>query len=71
MKNLCPQFKRMAVERSKCRESLIDLAKAPDIRVELLYRWRQELLGKKEACFPDQGNASLTAEQADIAWLIK
>jgi transposase len=61
----------MAVERSKCRESLMDLAKELDIRVELLYHWRKELLGKKEACFPGRGNARLPAEQAGIAWLKK
>jgi transposase len=65
------EFKRMAVELSKGRESLVELAKELDIRVELLYRWRQELLKKKEASFPGRGNASLSPLEAENVRLKK
>ncbi len=65
------EFKRMAVELSKNRESLVELAQELDIRVELLYRWRQELIEKKEASFPGRGNVSLSPLEAENVRLKK
>jgi transposase len=65
------EFKRMAVELSQSRENMRTLAKELDIRVELLYRWRQELLDKKEASFPGRGNVSLSPLEAENARLKK
>lgn len=47
------------------------LAKELNIRVEVFYRWRQELLNKKEARFPGRGNASLSPLEAENARLNK
>lgn len=61
------EFKLMTVELSKSRANLNELAKELGIRVELLYRWRNELLDKGAGSFPGKH----TPEEAEIARLKK
>lgn len=61
----------MTVELSKNREDLKELAEELDIRVELIYRWRRELLEKKTGSFPGHGKPRQTPEEAEIAHLKK
>ncbi len=65
------EFKLMAVELSKTRENINDLAKELGIRPELIYRWRTEILDKKEGSFPGNGKPKYTTEEAEIARLKK
>jgi transposase len=65
------EFKLMAVELSKTRENINELAKELGIRPELIYRWRTELLDKKEGSFPGKGKPKQTPEEAEIARLKK
>ena len=50
----------MTVELSKSQEDLKELAKELDIRVEIIYRWRKELLEKKTGNFPGHGKPKQT-----------
>ena len=61
----------MTVELSKTRENLNELAKELGIRVELIYRWRNELLDKGAGSFPGHGKPNHTPEEAEIARLQK
>ena len=61
----------MAVELSKSRDNLNELARELGIRVELIYRWRTEFLDKGEGCFPGHGKPKHTPEEAEIARLKK
>jgi transposase len=65
------EFKLMTVELSKSRANLNELAKELGIRVELLYRWRNELLDKGAGSFPGHGKPKHTPEEAEIAKLKK
>lgn len=61
----------MAVELSKSRDNLNELARELGIRVELLYRWRSEHLQKPEGSFSGHGKPRHTPEEAEIARLKK
>lgn len=61
----------MAVELSKSRDNLNDLARELGVRAELLYRWRTEFMDKGEGSFPGHGIAKHTPEEAEIARLKK
>ncbi len=61
----------MTVELSKSRANLNELAKELGIRVELIYRWRTELLDKRSGSFPGHGKPKHTPEEAEIAKLKK
>src|SRR5687768_17422163 len=65
------EFKLMTVELSKSRVNLNELAKELGIRVELIYRWRTELLDKRSGSFPGHGKPKHTPEEAEIARLKK
>jgi transposase len=65
------EFKLMTVELSKSRKDLAALAKELDINVDLIYRWRKELLDKREGGFPGNGKVKQTSEEAQIARLKK
>ena len=39
----------------------------PDLRPDLIYRWRREALANDGASFPGQGNKMMTEEQKEIA----
>lgn len=65
------EFKQMAVELSKSRENLNELADELGIRSELIYRWRRELLDIGEGSFPGYGKPKQTPEEAEIARLKK
>lgn len=65
------EFKLMTVELSKSRENLNELAQELGIRVELIYRWRTELLDKGEGSFPGHRKPKHTPEEAEIAKLKK
>jgi transposase-like protein len=65
------EFKLMTVELSKSRANLNELAKELGIRVELIYRWRNELLDKGAGSFPGHGIPKHTPEEAEIARLKK
>ena len=57
----------MTVELSKSRANLNELAQELGIRVELIYRWRTELLDKRTGSFPGHGKPKHTPEEAEIA----
>jgi transposase len=65
------EFKLMAVELSKTRENIQELAKELGIRPELIYRWRSEHLDKPEGSFTGHGKPRHTPEEAEIARLKK
>lgn len=65
------EFKQMAVELSKNRENIVELAAELDIQPGLLYRWRGEAFRQKGASFPGQGNPIQSAEGKEIAKLKK
>ena len=58
-----PEFKQMAVELSRHRKDIKNLAEELDIRPELIYRWRREASGPPGISFPGQGNPKQTAEE--------
>lgn len=65
------EFKVMAVELSKTRESIVLLAKELDVRPELVYRWRREFMENSQISFPGNGNVARTPEQEEIFRLKK
>ncbi len=65
------EFKLMAVELSKSREHINELAKELDIRPELIYRWCSEHQQKPEGSFTSHGKARQTPEEGEIARLKK
>jgi transposase len=65
------EFKLMVVELSKSREDLTKLAQELEIRAELIYRWRRELLENPEGVFPGNGRPVQTEQEAEIARLKK
>lgn len=65
------EFKLMAVELSRARENIPQLALELGIRADLIYRWRKEFKNKGEVSFSGKGKTILTAEEAEIARLKK
>ncbi|WP_460970158.1 transposase [Pontibacter aydingkolensis] len=65
------EFKLMAVELSKSRNSIQELAHELGVCPELIYRWRPEHLEKPEGSFTGHGKARHTPEEAEIARLRK
>jgi len=61
----------MAVELSKHRNDIGELAAELDIKPDLLYRWRREAFGSQGTSFPGQGNPKQTTEEKEIATLKK
>lgn len=66
-----PAFKRQAVELSKDRKNLSELARELGVKVTLLYKWRREFDTYETGSFPGNGNLKLTPEQAHIQDLEK
>ena len=64
-------FKRHAVELSKDRKNLSELARELGIQVTLLYKWRKEFDAFQAGSFPGNGNLKLTPEQERIRELEK
>lgn len=64
-------FKRQAVELSKNRKNLSELARELGIKPQLLYNWRKEFDEFWEGSFPGNGNLKLTPEQERIRDLEK
>jgi transposase len=65
------EFKEMAVELSRHREDISELAEELDIKPDLLYRWRREANKVQGGAFPGHGNPKMTEEQKEIARLKK
>lgn len=65
------EFKQMAVELSKTRPNVKELAKELGIREELINRWRREFLKDPESSFPGHGNPKQNNQEAEIARLKK
>ncbi len=59
-------FKRQALELSKDRKNLSELARELGIKPTMLYKWRKESEEYGEGSFPGNGNLKLTAEQERI-----
>lgn len=66
-----PAFKTKAVQLSKERTNVSELARELGIAVTLLYKWRKEYEEFGEGSFPGNGNLKLTAEQEKIYELEK
>ena len=64
-------FKRQAVELSKDRKNLSELARELGIQVTLRYKWRKEFDAFQSGSFPGNGNLKLTPEQERIGELEK
>ena len=64
-------FKRQAVELSKGRKNLSELARELGIKPHQLYNWRKELKEFGEGSFPGNGKLKLTSEQEKIHELEK
>lgn len=64
-------FKIRAVELSKDRSNLSELARELGIKVSLLYKWRKEYQQFGTGSFPGNGNLKLTPEQERIHELEK
>ena len=65
------EFKIMAVELSKSHSNMAILAKEMDVRPELLYRWRRELIEHPQSSFPGNGLIGRTPDQEEIYRLKK
>ena len=65
------EFKEMAVELSRHRDDISQLAEELDIKPDLLYRWRREANKAQGGAFPGHGNPKMTEEQKEIARLKK
>lgn len=65
------EFKVMAVELSRTRDNMADLAQELGVRPELLYRWRREFTASAETSFPGNGKIVRTPEQEEIHRLKK
>ena len=59
-------FKRQAVELSKGRKNLSELARELGIKPHHLYNWRKEFEEFGEGSFPGNGNLKQTPEQERI-----
>lgn len=64
-------FKRQAVELSKGRKNLSELARELGVRPHQLYNWRKEYQEFGEGSFPGNGKIKLTPEQERIHELEK
>ena len=58
------EFKLRAVRMSYETSDMPQLAKELGMRVELLYRWRAEMLKVESKRFPGHGNKAMTPEEA-------
>ena len=65
------EFKLNAVELSYSRKNIVELANELNIRPELLYRWRTELVSYEGKSFPGRGNPKMTEEESEVAQLKK
>ena len=70
-KNYDPAFKRQAVELTKTRKNVSELARELGLQPQLLYKWRKEYDALSEGSFPGNGNLKLTPEQEKIHELEK
>ena len=61
----------MTVQLIKTRQNLNESAKELSIRVELLYRWRNEVLDKGAGNLPGRCKPKHTPEEAETARLMK
>ncbi|WP_312903152.1 IS3 family transposase [Chryseobacterium taichungense] len=66
-----PSFKTKAVQLSKERTNVSELARELGIAVTLLYKWRKEYEEFGEGSFPGNGNLKLTPDQEKIHQLEK
>jgi transposase len=66
-----PAFKRQAVELTKTRKNVSELARELGIHPQLLYKWRSDYYELGEGSFPGNGNLKLTPEQKKIHELEK
>jgi transposase len=64
-------FKKRAVELSKNRKNLSELARELGISVAQLYKWRKESEEFGSGSFPANGNIKQTPEQERISFLEK
>ena len=64
-------FKVKAVQLSKERDNISELARELGIKATMLYKWRKEYEEFGEGSFPGKGNLKLTPEQEKIYELEK
>ena len=65
------EFKVKAVELSKQRGNVSEIAEELGVRSELVYRWRRELDHYASNSFPGKGIPKMTDEEREIARLRK
>jgi len=62
-------FKRKAVELSRIRDNVVQVAEELGISAVMLYRWRKEQNQYEHNSFPGKGNPKMTDEEKEIARL--
>ena len=65
------EFKVKAVELSKQRGNVSEIAEELGVRSELVYRWRRELDNYASNSFPGKGIPKMTDEEREVAQLRK
>lgn len=66
------EFKRNAVRMvEESGRAVSEVAQSLGVGVDLIYRWRREMLGQGHIAFPGQGKEALTDEQRRIRELEK
>ena len=65
------EFKQKALELSKVRGNVVEVAGELGVRAELIYRWRRELKANPTLSFSGNGNKQLTPEEKELARLKK
>lgn len=66
-----PAFKTQAVQLSRERSNISELARELGIKVTLLYKWRKEFEEFGTGSFPGNGRPKLTPDQEKILKLEK
>ncbi len=65
------EFKLKAVELSYTRDNIRKLAHELNVRVELLYRWRNEFAALDQGSFPGNGKKKMSPEESENTRLRK
>ena len=64
-----PSFKKKAVELSKVRGNIKQVAEELGIEAHLIYRWKKEFDEYDRNSFPGRGKPKMTDEQKEISRL--
>jgi transposase len=68
-KSYSKEFKQKAVELSRVRGNVREIARELDVKPELIYRWSKEFENNPSLAFSGKGVKQLTDEQKELARL--